>query len=181
MPELRDLIAKSYRLLFYDELEEYESAIQILTEYLMANPTDGTAYNNRGLAYSEIGEGEKALLDFAKAMELSPDDAIPYVNRGNLLQRAQPVGMLADAVEDYSRAISIDPNNATFHRCRAHACLKIGRLQEAIGSFSEAIRLEPEFGQTYLDRAEAYESLGQKKKAQQDLRRASELGARVRQ
>jgi len=171
----RDLTAKSYRILFYDELEEYESAIQTLTEHLIANPANGIAYNNRGLAYSEIGQGEKALLDFEKAMEFSQGDPNPFVNRGDLFQRAQPVGRFAEAIDDYSRAISIEPNNDTFHRSKDYACLKMERLEEAIESFSNAIHLDPEFRQTYLDRGQTYEKLGRDEEAQLDFLRASKL------
>ena len=175
MPTRYDLTVKSYRVLFYDELEEYESAIRFLTEHLKVNPTDGIAYNNRGLAYSEIGRGEEALLDFKKAMELSPSDPNPYLNRGALYERTQPVGEFDDAIKDFAKAISINPNDASFHRCKAYACLKVNRLQEAIDSFTNAILLEPEFRQTYIDRGETYKKVGDETKAQQDLLIATKL------
>jgi len=100
------------------------------------------------------------LLDFEKAIAFSSGDANPFVNRGDLFQRAQPVGRLAEAIDDYSRAISIDSNNDIFHRCKAHACLKMGRLEEAIESFSDAFR------QTYLDRGQTYEKLSRNEEAQ---------------
>ena len=175
MPTRYDLTAKSYRVLFYDDLEKYESAIRFLTEHLKVNPTDGIAYNNRGLAYSEIGRGEDAILDFEKAMELSPWDPNPYVNRGDLYSRFRPVGKFAEAIEDFSKAISINPNDASFHRCKGHACLKFNRLQEAIDSFTNAILLEPEFRQTYIDRSETYKKVGDETKAQQDLLIATKL------
>ncbi|HEY2820640.1 MAG TPA: tetratricopeptide repeat protein [Candidatus Acidoferrum sp.] len=169
---LRGLATVSYRILFFDEMEEYQSTIRSLTEYLKANPQNGIAYNNRGVAYSEIGQGEEALSDFEKAMEFSPDDPNPYMNRGDLYARAQPIGRVAEAIDDYARAISISPNNATFHRCMAHACLKINRLQEAVDSFTNAIRLDPKFKRTYIERGETFEKLGNKEKAQEDFRRA---------
>jgi len=111
------------------------------------------------------------LLDFEKAIAFSSGDANPFVNRGegDLFQRAQPVGRLAEAIDDYSRAISIDSNNDIFHRCKAHACLKMGRLEEAIESFSDAFR------QTYLDRGQTHEKLGRNEEAQLDLLSASKL------
>jgi len=166
---------KSYRALFYDELEEYESAIQELTQHLKKNPTDGIAYNNRGLAYSEIGRGEEALVDLEKAMALSPLDPIPYMNRGAPYERRQPVGQFEEAITDFSKAIAIDSMDASFHRSKAYACLKIDRLQEAIDSFANAIRLDPEFRQTYIDRGETYRKLGDQLKAEQDLLAASKL------
>jgi len=175
MSNLGTLTAKSYRILLYDELEEYESAIEVLTQHLARNPTDGIAYNNRGLACSEIGRGEEALLDLERAIEFSSGDPIPFVNRGNLYERVRPIGDFDKAIEDYSRAIAIDPNNPTFHRCKAHACLKMERLEDAIESFSNAIRLDSEFRQTYVDRGRAYERLGRKQEAKLDFDRANKL------
>ena len=77
MAMIHDLVARSHTLFLFDELEEYESAIEQLTSYLKKKPHSGIAYNNRGLAFSEIGKGDEALLDFAKAIESSPTDPIP--------------------------------------------------------------------------------------------------------
>jgi len=168
MPELEDLLSKSYRIFLFDTLEHYEHVIEKLTDYLKIDPHNGTAYNNRGLAFSEIGKGKEALLDFAKAMEFSPNDPMPYINRGDLYERAKPTGRFLEAIEDYSRAIAIDGKDATIHRCRAYACLEVNRLHDAIDSSSEAIRLDPDFAQTYIDRSEVYRRLGDDKRAEQD-------------
>ncbi len=171
------LLVKSYRLFLFDELEEYESAIDMLTRYLETDPQNGIAYNNRGLAYSEIGQGDEALLDFAKAMECSPDDPIPYINRGDLYLRATPTGRFDEAIDDFTRAITVDGNNATFHRCRAYACIQANRLDEAIDSFSEAIRLNPQFRQTYIDRGKTYQRLGEDQRAEHDFQHAKQIAS----
>jgi tetratricopeptide (TPR) repeat protein len=120
---------RSYRLFLFDELEDYELAIEQLTSYLKNNPHSGIAYNNRGLAYAEIGYGDEALLDYAKAIESLPTDPIPYINRGYLYERA---GRLHEAIDNYTQATVIKGDDATFHRCRAHACFAASQLQEAI-------------------------------------------------
>jgi Flp pilus assembly protein TadD len=136
MPPRRYLTFKSYQVLFHDEFEGYEEAMRFLTEHSKSNPRDGVAYNNRGQAYSEIGQGEEALLDFERAIELSPRDPTPYMNRGDLYSRHKPVAKFAEAIDDFTKAILINPNDASFHRCKAYACLKVGQLQEAIDSFT---------------------------------------------
>ena len=175
MAMTHDLLAKSYRLFLFDELEDYKLAIKMLTAYLKTDPRNGVAYNNRGLAYSEIGQGDNALLDFASAMECSPTDPIPYINRGDLYLRAKPAPRLQEAIADFTQAIAINGSDATFHRCRASACQKANRLQEAIESFSAAIQLEPDFRQTYIDRGEIYQQTGEDKKAKQDFDMAAKL------
>ena len=68
----KDLLTKPYRVLFFDELEDYKLAIKKLTEYLKSHPQSGIAYNNRGLAHSEVGESDEAFRDFAEAMRDTP-------------------------------------------------------------------------------------------------------------
>jgi tetratricopeptide (TPR) repeat protein len=97
MAMTHDLLARSYRLFLFDELEDY-----------------------------------------AKAIESLPTHPIPYINRGYLYERA---GRLHEAIDDYTQATVIKGDDATFHRCRAHACFATSQLQEAINSFN--LRLGP--------------------------------------
>ena len=170
-----DLLAESYRIFLFDEIEDYELAIEILTEYLKTDPRNGMAYNNRGLSYSEIGQGDEALHDFAEAIKCAPTNPIPYINRGELYLRSRPTPRLQEAIDDFTQAIAFNESDATVHRCRAFACLKANRLHEAIDSFSHAIQLEPNFTQTYIDRGKTYRKLGEDQKAKQDFDMAKKL------
>ena len=168
------LLAKSLRVLLFDEIEEYQSVIAALNEHLAANPRDGVAYNNRGLANSEMGNAAEALNDFAKAIEFAPSDPVPYMNRGDLYLRHKPQPMFKEAIADFDRAISIKADDATFHRRRAHACLAAGDIDPALKSLDRAIALEPEFKQSYVERAALHERLGDTASASRDLRLAYE-------
>lgn len=171
-----ELLTRSFRVLLFDEIEEYEEAIAQITEHLKSNQSNACAFNNRGLAYSETGRGEEALRDFAKAIACSTTDPIPYVNRGDLYLRHKPDAKINEAIDDFTRAIAIR-KDATIHRCRAHACLKGKRLREAIKSLSRAIQLEQDFRQTWIDRGQAYKELGEEEKAESDFRFAETLPA----
>ena len=168
------LLAKSLRVLLFDEMEEYQSVIAALNDHLTANPRDAVAYNNRGLANSEMGNADAALNDFAKAIECAPSDPVPHMNRGDLYLRHKPQPRFHEAIADFDRAISIKANDASFHRRRAHACLAAGELDQALQSLNRAIELEPEFKQTYVERAALHERLGDTASASQDLRLAYE-------
>ena len=43
------------------------------TQYIVFNPDDADAYNNRGLGYAYSGQYDKALNDWDKAREIDPD------------------------------------------------------------------------------------------------------------
>lgn len=75
------LLAKAYRFLIYDELEEYEEAITFLTDQLKARPRDPVLLNNRGIAYAETGRLSEALVDLTAAVQFaSADDETPNEN-----------------------------------------------------------------------------------------------------
>jgi phosphinothricin acetyltransferase len=166
------LLSKSWRVLLFDELEEYQSVIAALNQHLAAHVDDGVAFNNRGLAHSEMGQSEDAFRDFAEAIKHAPNDPIPYMNRGDLYLRQKPHPKFQEAIADFDQAIALKADDASFHRRRAHACLAAERLEDALTSFDHAIALDPEFGQTYVERAQLYERLGDPSSAHRDLHSA---------
>jgi phosphinothricin acetyltransferase len=173
------LLARSLRVLLFDELEEYHSVIETLNEHLANHPADAIAYNNRGLAHSEMGEYQQAFRDFAAAIQTATKDPVPYMNRGDLYMRHKPQAMFREAIADFDSAIAVKGDDATFHRRRAHACLAAGQLDEALKSFDRAIELDPEFQQTYMERAELHDRLGDSSSANRDLRLVHEVVRRA--
>jgi len=96
---------KYYGAFFYDELEEYQTAIEELTEYVEINKQNPFAYNNRGVALWEIGKREDAIKDFERAIELSSNDSQPYLNLGHLFEAE---GNIKKAIELYTKVIDIN-------------------------------------------------------------------------
>src|SRR5262249_9665768 len=61
-------------------------------------------------------------------------------------------------VEDYSRAIKVDPGNALHWRRRADTFFNMWQWEQAIQDYSKAIELKPEYWD-YWGRAVAYDQL----------------------
>lgn len=81
-----DLLDRCYSMLIYDELEEYEDAIDLCSKAIEADASNYIALNNRAVAYWEIGRDDEALADFLAATQAAPDsDPTPKDN----LQRFQ--------------------------------------------------------------------------------------------
>jgi tetratricopeptide (TPR) repeat protein len=62
-----------------------EEAIGVFTESIQLNPSNASAYLNRGMAYERINHMQQAIADYSKAIELAPDYAKAYYARGTLL------------------------------------------------------------------------------------------------
>lgn len=123
MPELEDLLSKSYRIFLFDTLEHYEHVIEKLTEYLKIDPHNGTAYNNRGLAFFEIGKGKDATIHRCRAY------ACLEVNR------------LHDAIDSFSEAIRLDPDFAQTYIDRSEVYRRLGDDKRAEQDSDVARRL----------------------------------------
>jgi tetratricopeptide (TPR) repeat protein len=81
------------------------------------------------------------------------------------------------AIEDFSQAIKLDPNNAEYYYKRGVTYGNLNQHQKAIEDFNEAIRLNPKYAEAYSNRGFVYMvKLDDKKKACSDWKRACELG-----
>ena len=45
------------------------------------DPTDATAYNNRGVAHRRLGQYDRAVADYGEALRHNPDYSLAYFNR----------------------------------------------------------------------------------------------------
>ena len=163
---------KSYRALFFDELEEYHDYIAKLTELVSADPLNASAYNNRGVAYYEIGESANAIEDFERAAKTNKNDPIPSVNLAELLSNKGD----AKAILHYDEALARDPTSKSLILSRAYGLQKLGEHPSAIDGFTDAINLDPEFAQTYIARAKSHGAVGNTNKAEADRATARALG-----
>jgi len=95
----------------------------------------------QGLAALEQGNNMVAVRCFAEAAQLAPSEARYRAHYGNALT-AQPQGRrLAEA--ELQAAISLDPNNASYHVMLARLCRELGFALRAQTALERALALEP--------------------------------------
>ena len=95
-----------------------------------------------------------------------------YIRRGN---RAYDEGRLQDAMDEYSKAIEIYPENAGAYYNRGYIYNDLGQHEKAIEDYDKAIELEPNLVKAYNNRGYVYNDLGQYEKAIKDYDKAIEL------
>ena len=91
--------------------------------------------------------------------------------------KAVSEGNISLALEQYNRAISMQPDSADFYLARGFLLLKLNRTEEAISDLGAFIRLEPQSPQGYISRGMAYGQLKRDQEADDDFARACSLGS----
>jgi Tfp pilus assembly protein PilF len=83
------------------------------------------------------------------------------------------------AIDNYSKAIKINPNFAKAYNNRGIAYVWKKKYDLAIADFNKAIKLDPKNGKAYNNRAIVYSYMGETDKARQDIETAKSLGVEV--
>lgn len=97
-----------------------------------------------------------------------------YYNRGLMLSN---VKLYPQAIEDYSKAISIYPQYSYAYNDRGAAYLEMKNYPQALNDFTRAIALNPQSYRSYLGRAQVYEALNNSDAARLDYRESCLKGA----
>ncbi len=157
---------EQYDLAIYD----FSKAIEIFNG--ITNSYDkvahGMSLNNRGNALTAKGELKPALADYDRAILILPRSYEVLTSRGAVRQLLED---FAGAVNDYTKALEVFPDNALIYLNRAGALAEIDK-KAAVSDYTKAIELEPTNAETYALRGTVLLSIGQKQEALADLRKA---------
>ena len=66
----------------YQDLGEYQLAINNYTKAINEYPDYAPAYYSRGITYNTLGKYEDAIADYSRAIRIDPDYTAAYNNRG---------------------------------------------------------------------------------------------------
>ncbi len=97
----------SYMGICLKDLEQYESAIQVLNKGVQYDNQRTDLYNLMGFCHFKLKEHEKAIECFKKVIELDPGSGIDYAN---IASNYREMGILEKAVHYYTLALEIDPS-----------------------------------------------------------------------
>ena len=120
------------------------------------------------------GNINNAIIYLNEAIEIAPHDARFYISRGTFKGKENN----ADAIEDYTKAIEIEPNNLFAYRLRADSKCKLEDYQGAIDDYTKAIEIlpkNPNKAYLYNYRASAKRKLGDNESADEDDKKADKL------
>lgn len=175
--------------------------IDYYTRALQLEPTLAEAYEKRGLHYYFQGRLDRAIRDYTRVIELKPRQANAYQMRGLAtlkkghkdgcvaelhrlasrylgMEKQDSVPLLKRAIDDFSRAIKLDPQMAAAYSYRAEAYRFLGMKKEAMRDATRAIQLRGDrasMARAYATRAEIYKDLGRKGTGEANFRKAVDL------
>jgi tetratricopeptide (TPR) repeat protein len=169
-----DYVALLERGIFYNLKDDYDNSLTDLNNVLKINSNNSAAFYYRAIALTKLDRHKEAIEDLSKLIKLNESDkAELYNNRGSLYLLLNNNNL---ALEDYCKAIELEPYYASYRFDRAYLYQENGNNTEAIADYDVVIALEPENYIAITNRGEAYYALGDKKKAFIDFKRAKDFG-----
>ncbi len=82
-----------------------------------------------------MGDDDLALQDYLKAVDLQPDSAAALGSLGQLMHDRN---RYAEAIEIFSRAIAVLPDESSLHARRAISSFSLGKYREAFDDMDKA-------------------------------------------
>ncbi len=162
-----------YRGLAKFDIDEFKSAIEDFSQVIKLNPNSLTAYAYRASAWSGVDNSENSIKDWKQATQIQPDDALSYNSLGNALSNSGKDKKAA--VQEYDRAIALDPYLYRAYHNRAVMKYKLKDKKGAIEDLTQAIKIKPDFHVYYYNRALAKYKSKNEKGAIEDLTQAIKL------
>lgn len=155
----------------YDELKDFDKAIEFYNKAIEIDKTCALAFNNRGYSYFNKKEYENALQDYDKAILLNPKLQIAKNNRTQLLE------VIAEK-EEFKDIISKSEQGQKdwqyyFNLGMAEA--RLGEYQKAKNAYNQALSLNSNYAQAYLFRGILEHGKGNLDDANSDYSHALEI------
>lgn len=129
-------------------------------------------YVHRGRRLSEVGSFAPGLREIDRAIAIYPKQAEGYVQRAIVHKES---GDEFKAIEDYNRALELDPAAPSVHYDLAQALRRVNLADEAIREYDLAIRYDPNMLQAYNNMGVTLRETGRFEEAATAFRKVTEI------
>lgn len=158
----------------YDEIWEDE----------FSKPIDATMLTKKGRQLAMKGDVKKAIAVFQDVLVLDPSLDLEPENEA---RKSHVQGLLVEgnkllstkqyekAIETFTDAIEIDPNEAKTYHLRGQVYEVLGQYAQAIQDYTTSLERDPDNALAYKDRGHVYFQLQQDKQALADYEKTIEL------
>ncbi len=165
----------AYSALWLARLYRFENhhsdAEKILRQVLQKDSENGAAFEQLSQLLIDEGRSQEAIDLLTQASEDSASPDI-YDLLGSAYSQAKDY---AKAEAAYSKAVTLDPDDAGHRHGLAEALMEQDKYADALEQYKKLVELEPGTSENHLRLAQLYRRLGQFDKAQSSLERAKQL------
>lgn len=153
--------------LIYLQQHLYQKALAAFNKTLDYDPNFTEAHNNMGNTYAQMGDWDKAIAEFQEALSdpFYRTPALAHYNLGLALMERQRQGDMFEAVQEFHKAVQLQPKFSRALDKYGIALYRVNRNQEAIKQFKRAIEVDPQFIDPYLNLGMVYMKQGKKEDA----------------
>ena len=137
----------------YNDLEDYESAVDPLKRVIAIQPNNAAAHFELGYSYKKLERYHEALARSYKPFGSSPTTH-PHTTRsaGSITNRRN----YNEAIKSLNTSLSYRAGYPDAHNELGYALRNLDRNSEAIQAYREAIRLKPDMGLAHLGLGDVY-------------------------
>ncbi len=151
------------------EVGQYDKAVEILQEGLKYIDYDPEIWNYLGVAYWKKGDFPNAHDAFQKVLSLDENYPVVLNNLGSLYLsqslKTKNADDLRQAIQNYRKAIELDPEYAEAYNGLGSAYGNAGELAAAIRCWERAVELKPDYSFPLYNLGLSYLTKGNKSKA----------------
>jgi len=157
----------------YTRKGDYGKAEEDLKRALALDPANARVYACLALLDACTRRLPQAVVGFSKAIELNPDETAYYHDRG--VARAEIGGEDDAAIDDFTKALDMNPTDADSWYYRAILERRKNRNAEAIADLTKTIIIRPDWASATYTRGLVYYKSGRYAEAVKDFTRTLEL------
>lgn len=130
----------------YDEIKEFDKALDFYNKALEIDKNCALIYNNRGYTYYQKKDYEKALKDYDMALLLNPKLQIAIDNRVKLVTELEQLGDFDELIKNSNQQV----NDYKYYFNLGMAEARLGKYDEAEAAYKKSIELNSDFAPVYL-------------------------------
>ena len=137
----------------YIQLEDFDNALINLNEAINIKSDEGSYYHDRGYVFLNQEKWDEALKDYevAKVKYLKKKENLDEYFYSEIGYIYYNLGSLKLAIDNYDKAIEINPNEGYFYTDKGDALYDLGKEDEACANYINSSELGYEEIQDYLN------------------------------
>ena len=148
----------------------WKNSETLWTHVLKYHKNTTLPYGNRGNYLRDIGRKKDALADYTASLNLDGNNAKAFNSRARLyFDMAQDQNDLRLALQDYNKAIELDPTNGEYLINRGATYARLGNLPKSLEDLNLGLQYKPDHVTGYLNRSIIYNSQGRIQDALNDI------------